>query len=165
MSFQDLEKYKIIEYGNFVLKSGEQSDYYVNIKKIISIPDLFHLVTEEIISRIMSLKDLNECCIIGVPYSGIPFASVVAYRLFIPMLMLRRSKKTYGTRQIVEGNTEKKSVILIEDVVTTGGSVRETIKILEDEGFVVKYVVSIFQRNGGVFDDSKFKYINIITRK
>ena len=74
------------------LKSGIKSDYYVDIKKTISIP-LFSDIIEGLYTNIGRLENLDQYAIIGVPYSGIPYASVLAYRLKIPLLLMRLEQK------------------------------------------------------------------------
>lgn len=103
MSYQTLLDNNIIVKGNFTLKSGKKSDYYVDIKKTISIPVLFNQIINQLCNEIKLIPDLDTYAIIGVPYSGIPFGSVVSYKLFVPFLLLRQEQKSYGTKKRIEG--------------------------------------------------------------
>ena len=146
MSYQTLLENNIIVKGDFTLKSGKKSDYYVDIKKTISIPFLFNQIINGLCNEIKLIPNLDTYAIIGVPYSGIPFGSVVSYKLFVPFLLLRQEQKNYGTKKRIEGETLNKKIILIEDVMTTGKSILETVTYLSNLGYQVKYVYTIFQR-------------------
>ena len=61
--------------------------------------------------------------------------------------MMRKEVKKYGTKKRIEGETENRKLILIEDVMTTGKSIMETIHYLKNENYEVDYVFTIFQRN------------------
>jgi orotate phosphoribosyltransferase len=159
MLYQKLIDNRIIIKGDFTLKSGKKSDYYIDIKKTISIPSLYKNIIDLLYEKIIKIDNLNKYSIIGVPYAGIPFASTLAYKLEIPLLLLRKTQKTYGTEKIIEGETKNKDIILIEDVITTGKSILETINYLNKLEYNVKYVISIFQRKE--FDYNIFKKLNV----
>jgi len=145
-----------------ILKSGIKSDYYIDIKRTISIPSLYKTIINDLIWQIKMIPNLSNYCIIGVPYSGIPFASVIAYQLGIPLLLLRSEKKTYGTKKLIEGESENKNIILIEDVITTGKSIIETINSLNNCDYKVKYVFTIFNRGNvpfNYFPNINFNYL------
>ena len=93
MSYQSLVDNNIIIKGDFTLKSGEKSNYYIDIKKTISIPKLFDEIIQCLYNNIKHIPNLNKYCIIGVPYAGIPFASIISYKLQIPLLLLRKEQK------------------------------------------------------------------------
>lgn len=159
--FKDLVYNNVIIYGDFTLKSGVKSDYYVNIKKTISIPHLFNKIIDMLITNVKRIPNYKtDYAIIGVPYSGIPFASVVASRLEIPLLLMRLEQKKYGTKQLVEGESGGRNVILIEDVVTTGKSINETVAQLVECDLTAEYVFTIFQRGIPKFDtEIKYNYL------
>jgi orotate phosphoribosyltransferase len=159
MLYQKLIDHKIIINGDFILKSGKKSNYYIDIKKTISIPSLYKYIIDLLHNNIIKINNLNKYAIIGVPYSGIPFASTLSYKLNIPLLLLRKKQKTYGTEKIIEGETENKDIILIEDVITTGKSILETINNLNKLNYNVRYVFTIFQRKE--FDCNILKKKNI----
>lgn len=159
MSYQDLLDNNIVIKGNFVLKSGEKSNYYVDIKKTIGIPDLFNKIIDKLYNKIKRIKNYQDYSLLGVPYAGIPFASVLSYKLNIPLLMMRKEVKEYGTKKRIEGETENRKLILIEDVMTTGKSIMETINYLHTENYEVDHVFTIFQRNP--VDYQKFKSIGV----
>jgi len=154
---EEFFKHYIIEYGNFVLKSGQLSNFYVNLKKLISFPHLF----DEICSRLAKKcqhTDPEKDIIAGVPVGAIPFASIVSYEKVLPMILVREYAKNHGNKNIIEGTGYvNKNCILIEDVVTSGQSILGTIKKLESNNINIKKVIVIVDRESGGFEKIKSK--------
>ncbi len=150
----DFVKKDIVQYGDFQLKSGKRSNIYINLKKIISFPDLHGLICSKIALKIKSNVDL----ICGTPYGAISFASYISITENIPMIFLRKETKDYGTKQLIEGNyLSGQTVVLIEDVTTTGNSVIDAAKKLEEQGLNVIQIITIVSRS----DDKLIKYNTI----
>ena len=140
----DLYENDIVKYGKFTLKSGQESNYYVDIKSAISKPDLFRKITNEFSSIINDIKHHPNLCICGVPHGAVPFASALSYETGIPMIMLRKDIKAHGTRQQIEGDYNKDtSVILIEDVTTTGTSLINAAQTLTENGINIVKMLCI----------------------
>ena len=136
----------IIKKGNFILKSGEKSNMYIDLKSIISYPILHKDICNELIKKFNSKLKYNTLC--GTPYGAIPLASYISISQNIPMVLLRKEKKNYGTIKLIEGVYNKNNkVILLEDVVTTGKSVEEAAQILEDYGLEIVQIITVFSRS------------------
>ena len=143
MILEELKNNQIIKNGTFELKSGEISNIYIDVKKIISFPSLHLQVCNEIAKKI----DPEASLICGTPYGAVSFTSYISITRDLPMIFLRKEQKEYGTKKIIEGNYQKgEKVILIEDVVTTGSSVFEAARKLEENGLVVSQIITIFSR-------------------
>lgn len=140
-----LKAANLIKTGNFTLKSGLQSNLYFDFKGLNSYPKL----VAEISYELSKLMDSNDVCVAGVPIGGMSYAFMVSYIKNVPMVLIREEKKTYGTCQQIEGNTFGKDLILIEDVITTGGSVIGTLEILKKNGINVRQVLCILDREQG----------------
>ncbi|HMT01917.1 MAG TPA: orotate phosphoribosyltransferase [Burkholderiales bacterium] len=137
----------IIKFGNFTLKSGEQTYIYADIRSSISHPKIFKEICDLIYSK---MQTINYDVICGVPYSALTFASGIAYTHSIPMLLKRKETKQYGTKKILEGDfIPGQTCILIEDVVTSGTSIIETIEPIKANGLIVKDVITFIDRNQG----------------
>ena len=148
MLLKKLHQHNIIQYGDFTLKSGQRSNIYVDMRKVISIPSLHREICEQI-SKCIN-PDIDIIC--GTPYGAVSYASYVSITNNIPMIFLRKEAKQHGTKRIIEGLYKPKSkVFLIEDVTTTGGSVRESAKILEEHGLEVAQIVTILSRSENPF--------------
>ena len=142
-----IDKFKekgIIESGTFHLKSGLISNTYINLKKIISYPDLHLQLCNEIFNKINKEEKILIC---GTPYGAVPFASYISIKNDIPMIFLRKGQKEYGTNQLIEGEfTEGQKVILIEDVITSGKSVIDAAEKLEGHGLIISQIIAAFSR-------------------
>tara|TARA_Y100000813_G_C24121050_1_gene332690 strand:+ start:14 stop:1123 length:1110 start_codon:yes stop_codon:yes gene_type:complete len=141
----NLLKTDCIRTGKFTLKNGEISKYYFDMKLLVSYPELLKSICNEIYNLIDERCDL----LCGVPIGGLPVCSYISINYNIPMIMVRDEVKSYGTQKQIEGNYDKKNkCIIIEDVVTSGGSVQKVIDILEDKVEVIG-VITILDRQQG----------------
>ena len=100
--YQELIKYNCVIEGDFILKNGEFSDRYYDIKNIISTPSLLRKVGDELYSK---LNDFDIIC--GIPYGGLPIATYISTKYNKPMIYIRDKPKTYGTRNLIEGEYKK----------------------------------------------------------
>lgn len=140
----DLYNKNCIKFGKFTLKNGTTSPIYIDLKNIITYPYLVNIIANFFINEIKSLETDYIC---GVPYGGIPIASLISNKNNIPMLMVRKEVKTYGLKKSIEGEYEQgKSCILIEDTITTGGSIQKFVNLLSYEGLVINHVFVICDR-------------------
>lgn len=141
-----IEKLKdigVLKYGNFTLKSGQLSNYYCDFRTLISYPNLLKSIYRLIPENIFENIDL----VCGVFFGGLPLANLISFEKNIPQIFIRDNEKKYGTKKQIEGNfKEGQTVLLIEDVITTGMSVIEKIKILETYGLKIK-ILTILNRN------------------
>lgn len=139
----------IIQYGNFTLKSGITSPIYINLKDLTCYPSLISNITIQLSKLLSDSKNL-EYKICGVPYGGIPIASLMSIQLNKPMLMLRKeAKKGYGLGKLLEGKySPGDNIILIEDVITSGQSVLDTVQLLESPEYglnIIKIISVVFR--------------------
>jgi uridine monophosphate synthetase len=123
--------------GNWKLKNGDISKYYFDIKNIISTPKLLIKVGDELYKK---LGDFDIIC--GVPYGGLPIATYISTKYNKPLIYVRDKVKEYGTGKLIEGEYKKTDrCVILDDVVTSGGSMEETIKILQDKVTIVQAAV------------------------
>lgn len=118
----------ILKYGDFRLRSGIKSDYYCDIKEAIGDPDIL----KELVKEIVKIVPRDCTCIAGSGYGGITLASLVAYKLNLPLTLVRDKVKDHGTKKIIDGYVPNKNdlVCIIDDVFTTGSSLSDTKKKL-----------------------------------
>ncbi len=139
-----IEQDGLIKRGSFQLSSGETSDVYIDLRGASNNPDLFSEISHGI-SRLV--KDQNH--VLGVESASISLATSVALSLGAPFGYVRKEKKNHGAKKQVEGLTISDSnITIIEDVITTGGSVLKAIESCRAEGFKVNQVVAVLDRNG-----------------
>lgn len=123
------------ETPEFRLKSGRLSELYIDLRKLISHPNLLNQIASSLNEEIeRHFQDFSH--VAGIVAGGVPLCTLVSQAVQKPMLMIRTERKKHGAGNLIEGlpaNGNSASVILIEDVLTTGTSVRETISKIGDD--------------------------------
>jgi orotate phosphoribosyltransferase len=146
-----LFKIDAIKFGVFKLSSGKASPYYIDLRVIPSFPDAFREICDfyvEFITNQIGLKDFDR--IAGVPIAGIPFASQIAYNLKKPFLYVRKGVKLHGRERRVEGVlVSGDRVLLVDDLVTTGLTLKKAVEAVRAEGGVVTDAVAFLDREEG----------------
>jgi uridine monophosphate synthetase len=142
-----------IKFGEFTLKSGLKSPIYIDLRQIITYPKLL----EEIGAAYLPLlKELKFDRIAGLPYAAIPIATAISLAGNYPMIYPRKEAKSYGTKAEIEGEYRAgETVVVIDDLATTGGSKFEAIEKLTGAGLVVKDVVVLVDRQSGAKESLK----------
>lgn len=137
----------IIEFGEFILSSRRKSNYYIDLRKCLSKPDLYLPIVKLYVDLISTVEfDV----IVGVATGGIPWASMVAYELKTPLAYVRSEKKEHGKTSIVEGEIKPGfKAVIVDDVATTGKSIRSAAEILRSYSLIVEdAVVAVDRREG-----------------
>ncbi len=136
-------------FGEYVQASGAVFNYYVDLRQIISDPNLFHRVLHAYAELLQGL-DFDR--IAGIPYGSLPTATGLSLQLHKPLIYPRKEVKAHGARRLIEGDFEEGDrVVVVDDILITGGSVLEGIAKLESSGLVVEDVV-VFIDHGGDHD-------------
>lgn len=141
--------YKIgsIQFGEFTLKSGKTSSIYINLRKVISYPLLLQTIAQAMWE---ATKNSSFDLVCGVPYTALPIATCISLEYKVPMVIRRKEKKDYGTKKLIEGEFKAgQNCLVVEDVVTTGGSLIETAQELENEGLNITDLVALIDREQG----------------
>jgi len=128
----------------FIWASGIKSPIYCDNRLTLSDPFTRDLIKISLAEAIK--KNFEECeYIMGTATAGIAHAALVADLLGLPMGYVRTSSKTHGRKSKIEGKIiEKAKVVVIEDLISTGGSSIEVVKTLKESGFIVLGVVAVF---------------------
>lgn len=153
-----LKENEVFLEGDFTLASGKKSNYYVNMKKAITYPEILSAIANLITQKI---KDDNLDKVAGPALGAVPIATAVSLESNLPLLMIRKEQKGYGTSKLIEGDLEKEDeVVVVEDVTTSGGSLLKAIKAIEANGGIVKKAISVVDRLEGAKETFKEEEIN-----
>ncbi len=150
--------------GNFVLRSGRTSKYYLDKYLFETQPEILAALAERFAKFVGSDVDL----IGGAELGGVALAAAVAMKTNTPFLIIRNSKKDYGTSKQFEGpNPAGKKVFLVEDIATTGGQDLEAAKSLVEAGAQVAGIVAVIDRQEGArenIEKAGFKFESLFTK-
>lgn len=132
--------------GTFLLRSGKISNEYFDKYQFESKPVLLNEIAEQFLSIIPNDFDL----LAGLELGGIPLATMLSQKTGKPCIFVRKKAKEYGTNKLAEGNDfHGKKLLLVEDVITSGGQVIISADELRKHGAVIQYAVCVIDRQSG----------------
>jgi orotate phosphoribosyltransferase len=133
--------------GDFLLRSGARSSYYIDKYLFTTQPDLLRRIAAELASRLPS----GVSRLAGPVLGAVPLVTAVSLETGLPMVIVRTEKpKEYGTSKQIEGTLAPgERVVLIEDVVTTGGAALSAVDILREAGAEIMQALAVIDREEG----------------
>lgn len=136
-----------IKFGEFTLKSGMKSPFYIDLRNLVSFPKAMDFIGKTLSKKAGALEFDR---IAGVPYAGIPIAVVLSLHAKKPMVYTRKEKKGHGMKKTVEGIfVSGEKMLVVDDIITTGESKIEAIKPLLESGLKVRDVLVVVDREQG----------------
>lgn len=134
--------------GEFTLTSGKKSSFYVDIKQASTNPE----VLKEI-AACMAQKLEGEDKIAGMELGAVPLAVALSLEVGLPYLIIRKKERKHGTGKLIEGPLESgDSILLVEDVTTTGSSLLKAAEIIKQEGGEVTRALVVVDREEGAYE-------------
>jgi len=151
--------------GDFVLRSGKRSRYYLDKYLFETCPDILKAVGEEFAGHVTD----DVTLIAGAELGGVALAAATAMQTGRNWIIIRNQKKGYGTGKLIEGVLNKGDVVLlVEDIATTGGQVLEAAKVIIQAGAAVKKIVCVIDRRQGAEENitaAGYKFESILTKE
>ena len=139
-----------IRFGQFTLKSGIESPIYIDLRRLAGYPQL---LSEAALAYVPILRNLHFDRLAALPYAAMPIATAISLHGGWPMIYPRKEAKSYGTKAAIEGVFESgEKAVVIDDLITTGGSKFEGIEKLTAAGLEVEDVVVLIDRQSGGAD-------------
>ncbi len=134
-----------VRFGEFTLTSGQRSDVYIDVKRAWTDPGRLSTLAGALAGRVGTVQRLA-----GMELGAVPLVVATALRVGLPFVILRKALRDHGTRQRLEGEVRPGDrVLLIEDVVSTGGSAVESVHLLREAGAVVERALAVVDRGMG----------------
>jgi len=132
--------------GEFTLRSGRKSNYYLDKYRFETQPDILIELGKLLASRVTD----QTTRIAGAELGAVPLAAAAGMASGKPIVFIRNQRKDYGTAKQLEGVLNEGDVVMVvEDVLTTGGQVLEAVKTLHDAGAKVERIVAVIDRLEG----------------
>ena len=138
--------------GDFVLRSGKRSSYYLDKYRFATRPDLLAALGERI-ARVLAEFEPDATRLAAPELGAVALAAAASLASGLPFLIVRKAAKEYGTTKRLEGvHDEGERVCLVEDVVTSGGALLESVDVLREAGLRVQTAVCVVDREEGGAD-------------
>jgi orotate phosphoribosyltransferase len=160
---QLLKDMKVVQTGEFILASGKKSNYFVNIKRASTNPQVLREIGKAMAPYV------GEAKIAGMALGAVPLAVAVALETNRPFVMVRKEPKDHGTRDLIEGEVlPGEKFVIVEDVATTGGSTMRVVTALREKGANVARAVVVVDRQEGareMLTEHGIELISLFTAK
>ena len=151
--------------GDFILRSGKKSKYYLDKYLFETCPDILKALGEEFAGYVTE----DVTLIAGAELGGVALAAATAMQTGKNWIIVRNAKKGYGTGKLIEGVLKPDDVVLlVEDIATTGGQVLEAAKVITEAGATVKKIVCVIDRKQGAEENATkagYKFESILTKE
>ena len=138
--------------GDFLLRSGRRSSYYLDKYRFETRPDLLAALADRIAAKVAEVEP-DAVRIAGPELGAVALAAAASLHSGLPFLIVRKAGKGYGTDNRLEGVFERGDLVcLVEDVVTSGGAAAEAVEALREAGLVCRNAVCVVDREEGGVD-------------
>ncbi len=154
-----------ILFGRFILTSGRESEYYINVKKLSTNPEALRIIARLMAEKAKTLG-IEFDRVAGPELGAVPIATALALETGKPLVIVRKKPKGHGTGSQIEGEVKPGDrILLVEDVTTTGGSVLRAAEVLENAGAEIAAISVVVDREEGAGEriEKKYRFIPLVT--
>ncbi len=139
-----------LKFGQFTLKSGLVSPFYIDMRLLVSYPDTLESAAD---SLYQLTQHLGYDRLAAIPYAALPIGVALSLRVRKPLVYVRKERKEYGTGRQIEGEFKPgERALLIDDLVTRGDSKLEAIEPLRTAGLMITDIAVLLDRESGGAD-------------
>ena len=150
--------------GDFILRSGKRSKYYLDKYLFETCPDILKSLGKEFAKHVTD----DVTLIAGAELGGVALAAATAIETGKNWIIVRQRRKDHGTGKLIEGVLKPGDVVLlVEDIATTGGQVLEAAKVITEAGAKIKKIVCVIDRKQGARENitqAGYKFESILTK-
>jgi len=151
--------------GDFILRSGKRSKYYLDKYLFETCPDILKSLGKEFAKHVTD----DVTLIAGAELGGVALAAATAIETGKNWIIVRQRRKDHGTGKLIEGVLKPGDVVLlVEDIATTGGQVLEAAKVITEAGAKIKKIVAVIDRKQGAAENithAGYKFGSILTKE
>ena len=138
-----IQEQALLTQGSFKLRSGQTSSFYFDKYRFESDPEILSQIVQHLKSFIPPSTDR----LAGLELGGIPLATALSLETGLPCIFVRKKAKEYGTQSLAEGGDfQGQNLLIVEDVITTGGQVIESVHALREQKAIVENVICVIHR-------------------
>jgi orotate phosphoribosyltransferase len=150
--------------GEFILRSGKKSNWYFDKYRFEGIPQIMRSVAHHMARLVPAGVDR----LAGIELGGVPMATALSLETDLPCMFIRKKAKDYGTEAQIEGvYADDDQILVVEDVVTTGGQAIQIIQQLRDKGLNIAGVLAVLNREEGsteAFREGDIPFMSLFSR-
>lgn len=133
--------------GKVILRSGKKADFYIDLKKAYGYPELLMTLAAEM----SKLVPKRATCVATIGQGGIPLAVLLSQKLNLKLALVRDKPREHGTQKTIDGYipSRKDRIVVVDDVFTTGSSIRDIVKHLEPTRCKIVSAIVVVKRGEG----------------
>ena len=147
-------------HGEFTLRSGRKSSYYLDKYRFETQPDVLLALGRMFAEHVTAQTDR----IAGAELGAVPLAAAAGMAANKPIVFIRNQKKEYGTAKQIEGVINSgERILIVEDILTTGGQVIEAVKTIRDAGCEIEKIVAVIDRLEGARQSIESQGLVLVT--
>lgn len=144
--------------GEFLLRSGKISNEYFDKYQFESYPQILNSIAD----HLLDILPVDFDYLAALEMGGIPIGTALSLKANKPILFIRKRSKEYGTRKFAEGpDLIGKKLLIVEDVVTTGGQILLSVNELRDAGAIITDTICVIDRESGGIEALKHVNLNL----